>query len=133
MDFVERITRDGETLCLIVRDPGQLEATTFVTPPEFNMQVGFVVYPKGAEIPRHAHLPVERNVTSTSEVILVYRGSCAVDIYDDDRELVASRELATGDVVVLMSGGHGFRLLEDTILMEVKQGPYSGLEEKVRF
>ena len=47
--------------------------------------------------------------------------------------LIATRELATGDVMLMVGGGHGFRMLEDTVLLEVKQGPYTGVAEKERF
>ncbi len=56
-----------------------------------------------------------------------------VDMYDQDQALIAECGLGVGDVVVLIAGGHGFRMLEDTVLTEVKQGPYTGIEEKVRF
>lgn len=107
--------------------------TTFLTPPEFKQQVGFVVYPAGGEIARHVHLPLERHLTGTSEVLIIKKGRCLADFYNDDRELIASRELKEGDTLLMVSGGHGFRMLEDTIFMEIKQGPYTGLVEKERF
>jgi uncharacterized protein YjlB len=70
----------------------------------------------------------------TGEVLLVRRGRCVVDLYDGDGDVVASRELVRGDVILLTgSGGHAFRMQEDTVLLEVKQGPYTGLAEKERF
>jgi hypothetical protein len=66
-------------------------------------------------------------------VILVKKGRCLLDIYNDERELVATRELSAGDLMLMVGGGHGFRMLEDTILLEIKQGPYTGVEEKERF
>ena len=60
-------------------------------------------------------------------------GRCLIDIYGDDRELVATRELRQGDIMLMVGGGHGFRMLEDTVFLEVKQGPYTGLDEKERF
>jgi hypothetical protein len=69
----------------------------------------------------------------TSEVLIVRKGRCEVDFFDDARSLVATRELGVGDVMLLLSGGHGFRVLEDTVFCEVKQGPYTGLVEKERF
>ena len=62
-----------------------------------------------------------------------YKLPSNVDIFNDDRDLVATRELKTGDILLMISGGHGFRMLEDTIFIEIKQGPYIGLNEKVRF
>ncbi len=66
-------------------------------------------------------------------MLIVKRGRCEIDIYNDARELVATRELRQGDVMLMIAGGHGFRMIEDTILLEVKQGPYTGVDEKERF
>ena len=133
MEPIERILKGDTPLAYIIRSgfsPGQ---TTFFTPPEFKQQVGFVVYPEGGEIARHVHLPLERHLVGTSEVLVLRSGRCLIDIYDDDRELVATRELAQGDIMLMVGGGHGFRMLEDTVFLEVKQGPYTGLQEKERF
>jgi len=133
MDHVEQITSAGRPLAYIVRASLAPSATTFLTPPEFTQQVGFVVYPKGGEIARHNHVRIERNIDRTSEVLVVRSGRCELDIYDDDKSLVTTRILAQGDVMIMVGGGHGFRMLEDTVLLEVKQGPYMGREEKVLF
>lgn len=130
---VEVIEHEGIPLTYLVRTTAPPRTTTFLTPPEFKQQVGFVVYPEGAEIPRHVHRPLERRLVGTSEVILVQQGRCVLDIYSDDHRLVASRELVVGDLMLMVGGGHGFRMLEDTVLLEIKQGPYTGLEEKERF
>jgi hypothetical protein len=44
-----------------------------------------------------------------------------------------SRILSSGDVLLLAFGGHGFQMLEDCEVIEVKQGPYSGELDKTRF
>lgn len=64
---------------------------------------------------------------------MLRKGRCLIDIYNDDHALVATRELQAGDVMLMVGGGHGFRMLEDTVFLEVKQGPYTGLDEKERF
>ena len=69
----------------------------------------------------------------TSEVLIVRRGRCEIDIYNNERELVATRELWQGDIMLMVDGGHGFRMIEDTVFLEVKQGPYTGIDEKERF
>jgi hypothetical protein len=130
---VETIESGGRLLAYVIRAAFDRSETTFPTPPELNLQVGFVVYPEGGEVARHRHRPVERRLVGTSEVIVVRRGRCALDVYDDGGELVATRELATGDVMLMVGGGHGFRMLEPTVLLEVKQGPYTGADEKERF
>jgi len=133
MEAIERICWNEQQLCYIIRAELLPAKTTFLTPPEFKQQVGFVVYPKDAEIGRHVHRQIERRLTGTSEVLVLRKGRCLIDIYNDDHALVATRELQAGDVMLMVGGGHGFRMLEDTVFLEVKQGPYTGLDEKERF
>lgn len=132
MDF-EQITFRGAALACIIRASLQPARTTFLTPPELALQVGFIVYPAGGEVARHDHKPIERRLVGTSELLFVKSGRCEIDIYNDARELVATRELRTGDVMLMIAGGHGFRMLEPTTFIEVKQGPYTGMDEKERF
>ena len=133
MGPVEQIIWKDKPLAYIIRAEMVPGKTTFLTPSELNLQVGFVVYPAGGEVARHLHRPLERHIVGTSEVLVVKEGRCQMDIYDDDRRLVATRELRKGDIMLMVGGGHGFRMLEDTVLLEVKQGPYTGLDEKERF
>ena len=128
------VIRSGSArLCYILRGGSLPAATRFVTPSDVTLQVGHIVHPRGHEIARHAHRPQERLVSGSAEVLLVRRGRCEMDVYDNNRHLVATRELRAGDIVVLLDGGHGFRMLEDTVLLEIKQGPYSGPGEKEQF
>jgi quercetin dioxygenase-like cupin family protein len=130
---LETIALDGAVLAYIARCAELPTQTTFLTPDDCNLQVGHVVYPAGGEIARHMHLPVERHLVGTTEVILVERGRCEVDVFGPERQLVTTRELRSGDMLIAVGGGHGFRLLEDTVLLEIKQGPYPGGAEKERF
>jgi hypothetical protein len=132
-DLVERIFSGEQCLAYIIRASFLPEQTTFLTPPEYKQQVGYVVYPAGGQIQRHVHRPLERHLVGTSEVLVVRQGCCEVDLYNDDRQLVATRELREGDIMLMVGGGHGFRMLDDTVLIEVKQGPYTGIDEKERF
>jgi mannose-6-phosphate isomerase-like protein (cupin superfamily) len=133
MEFVEHIVFDGKPLAYIIRSQMVPKTTTFLTPSDFKQQVGFVVYPKGGEIQRHVHRPLERHLIGTSEVLVVRQGRCEIDIYSNQRQLVATEQLREGDILLMVDGGHGFRMLEDTVFVEIKQGPYTGLDEKERF
>jgi quercetin dioxygenase-like cupin family protein len=130
---LETIAADGVVLAYLSRSRPLPDKTTFVTPDDCNLQVGQVVYEGGTQIPRHMHLPVERHLTGTTEVLIVQQGRCEVDIFGADRQLVTTREMHVGDMLIAVAGGHGFRVLEDTVLLEVKQGPYPGGAEKERF
>lgn len=130
---IEWIKRNEHVLAIIIPAEYEPDATEFITPDSYKQQVGFVVYPKGGEIVPHIHHEMERNLLGTSEVLLVRHGHCWVDFYLKDKSPFCTRELKTGDVLVLVSGGHGFRMIADTTFLEVKQGPYVGEQEKEHF
>lgn len=133
LELVEEIRQDDQVLAIIIRHEHRPDQTAFVTPEDYKQQVGFIVHPQGHEIARHTHRAIERNMVGTSEVVVVRTGRCEVDLYGDDHSLVATRELRTGDVMLMVGGGHGFRMLEDTVFLELKQGPYLGVDEKELF
>lgn len=133
MDHIETVSTADEVLAYIVRAEAQPNETEFITPSDVTQQVGFIVYGAGEGVEPHVHTPLSRQLVGTTEVLMVRRGHMMVDFFDDGRHKVATCELGTGDAVVLVSGGHGIRFVEDTILLEVKQGPYTGLQEKERF
>jgi hypothetical protein len=105
--------------------------TTFFTDHDQSQQVGVIVSDK--DIIRHLHKPVTRTLTTTAEVLLIFSGSCVVDLYDDEKNFVASCELVAGNIVILTGGGHGFRMTPKATIIEVKQGPYGGPQEMERF
>ncbi len=130
---LETIASEGVVLAYIARAESGPGETRFLTPDDCNLQVGHVVYPGGSQIARHTHLPVKRELTGTTEVILVQRGRCELEVFDHRKELVRRCELRVGDILIAVGGGHGFRVLEDTVLLEVKQGPYVEGGDKERF
>lgn len=132
-DLIETIQADGKPLAMFIRASFLPPTTQFLTPDSYNQQIGYIAYPAGGVIKRHHHLPVERHLSVTSEVLIVRQGKAIADIYNDQKELVASREVKTGDVMVLLAGGHGFRVVEATVFLEIKQGPYMGVKDKVLF
>jgi hypothetical protein len=133
MTGVEVIHDGPEVIAYLIPGVASASTTQFITPNDATFQAGFVVYGEGGRVPAHVHLPVVRSVVGTSELLMVRTGRCIVDLYAADRRLIASRELAAGDAVLSLGGGHGFRMIEDTVLLEIKQGPYAGLVEKERF
>ncbi len=130
---IEWIKHGEDVLGLIIPSDYDPSASEFITPDSYKQQVGFIVYPKDGAIVPHIHHEMERCLHGTSEVLLVRHGHCWVDFYLGDKSPFCSRELKTGDVLVLVSGGHGFRMIEDTSFLEIKQGPYVGEQEKERF
>jgi len=106
---------------------------SFPTGYEDELQLGLFNHPKGHEIKRHYHPSFERNLKFTNEVLIILSGLVQVDIYDDLQELISTSRLGANSVVILRQGGHGFSIIEHAIIIEVKQGPYAGAEDKVLF
>jgi hypothetical protein len=117
---------------LLCNDYGQ-DGINFLTPPDFSQQLGYMKRPQGYVIAPHVHNPVPREVQYTKEVLFIKSGLVRVDFYDDDQTYLESRILESGDVILLAYGGHGFEMLEPTEMIEVKQGPYAGEDDKTRF
>ena len=69
----------------------------------------------------------------TQEVLFIKKGVLRVDFYDEYEDYLESRDLHAGDMILLVSGGHGFQVLEEVEMVEVKQGPYAGENDKKRF
>lgn len=131
--LVERIQYEGRLLALILRATFRSEGIEFFTPSDFSQQLGYMNRPKGYEIEPHVHNPVPRQVSYTKEVLFIRNGQVRVDFYDDGQSYLESRILNTGDVILLAFGGHGFEMLEASEVIEVKQGPYAGEDDKTRF
>lgn len=131
--IVEQCVEDGRLLALVVRNAYSPTKTAFVTPDDCQQQLGFIVYGAGTTIPRHSHLPIERRIVGTNEVVFVRKGRCTAEIYGRERTVIRRFELVQGDVIVLNGGAHGFVVHDDTVLMEIKQGPFMPAPEKERF
>lgn len=127
------IEHKGQTLAIVVPHDISVRGIRFFTPDHFSQQLAYMAHPAGHVIGAHVHREIERQIFYTQEVLIIRKGKVRVDFYDDARVNVESRELATGDVIVLVSGGHGFEILEETEIIEIKQGPYTGDADKIRF
>jgi hypothetical protein len=88
---------------------------------------------KGKIIDAHIHNPMLREVSYTQEALFIKSGKLRVDFYTENRTYLESRLLGAGDVILLVSGGHGFEVIEDIRMIEVKQGPYTDDKDKTRF
>lgn len=132
-NVIDKIMHQGELLALIVRDEFREPGITFFTDNDLSQQLAYMRHPAGKIIGAHVHKPVERNIAYTQETLFIKRGSLRVDFFDEQQVYLESRTLKAGDVILLIRGGHGFEVLEELEMIEVKQGPYAGDQDKVRF
>lgn len=131
--MIERILHQGEELAIIIRNDYHEEGIHFLTPGEYSQQLAYMHHPEGKVIAAHVHNEVHRSIHITQEVLVIKSGKLRVDFYDDHRAYLESRILAAGDIILLVAGGHGFQVLEEVEMVEIKQGPYAGDDDKVRF
>jgi mannose-6-phosphate isomerase-like protein (cupin superfamily) len=131
--MIEQI-RDGEKiLAIVIPAAYSADGIRFFTPDDYSQQLAFIGHPAGKVIPPHVHNSVLREVTYTQEVLFVRKGKVRIDFYDDGRRFLRSRVLGAGDAILLVSGGHGLEVIEAAEMIEVKQGPYLGDRDKIRF
>lgn len=133
MQTFEQIELNGQILGIIIRTEYVKDGIAFFTPDDFSQQLGYMNRPKDYVIAPHVHNLVERKVDLTQEVLFVKSGKVRVDFYDNAKNYLESRIISKGDIVLLAHGGHGFKMLEQSEMVEVKQGPYCGEMDKVRF
>ena len=132
-NLTENIMHNGQLLAIIIRRDFNCEGLSFFTPNEFSQQLAFMNHPAGHNIQPHVHKMVMREVYNTQEVLFVRKGKVRVTFYDEGQREVGTRTVEAGDVLMLVRGGHGFEMLEQAEIFEVKQGPYAGAEDKEKF
>jgi mannose-6-phosphate isomerase-like protein (cupin superfamily) len=133
MNSIQRITYDNLELAVIIKASFQKPGITFFTPSEYSQQLAYMKHPQGKLIQPHVHNPVKREVHYTKEVLFIRKGKLRVDFFTNEQNYIRSIILETGDVILLSEGGHGFEVLDDLEMIEVKQGPYAGETDKTRF
>ena len=133
MNNVIRINHNDETLAIVIKANYMKEGIEFFTPDDYSQQLAYMKHPQGKIILPHVHNEVKRQVHFTQEVLVIKSGKLRVDFYTQAKEYLESFMLEAGDVILLASGGHGFEVIEDVEMFEIKQGPYAGENDKIRF
>lgn len=132
--MIKQIKNGDLILAILITNDHRNEGIEFFTPDNFSQQLALMSHKKGKIIGAHVHNAVRREVDFTKEVLIVRKGKVRVDFYDDNQNyLEESIVIQEGDVILLAHGGHGFEVLEDCEMIEVKQGPHVGEKDKTRF
>lgn len=131
--MIENIVYKNEVLSLIIRSNYKSEGIEFFTDDENEQQLAYMNRKSNYIIEPHIHNKVKREVFFTQETLVIKSGKVRVDYYSNDKQYLESRILNGGDVALLVAGGHGLKMLEDSEIIEIKQGPYVGANDKVRF
>jgi hypothetical protein len=130
---LQEVTHNGQLLAMIIPHGYSRPGVNFFTPGTFSQQLAYMRHQEGHAIDPHTHNPVPREVTLTQEVLILRKGRLRVDFYDNSQTYLKSTIIEAGDVILLAAGGHGFTVLEEVEMIEVKQGPFAGMDDKSRF
>lgn len=131
--MIETIEYDGSQYAVIIRNNHHSEGIEFLTDGEYSQQLAYMHHMPGKLIDAHVHNREIRHVEYTQEVLVIRKGRLRVDFYRENHEYIESIVVEEGDVIMLVSGGHGFKVLEELEMVEIKQGPYLGENDKTRF
>jgi hypothetical protein len=133
MKGLTRIEKDGDIYAIVLRKDFSAPGPSFFTPGEFSQQLGMLIHPKGKTVKRHRHKLVKREIFRTQEVLLLLEGRIRVELFDDDGAPLRNVIMKPGDTILLARGGHKVKVLDDAKIIEVKQGPYAGFDDKEFF
>lgn len=131
--MLKRILYENNLVALVVKNNYSNDGIKFFTDDSSSFQMGYMSHSADTVIKAHVHNIVERKVVGTPEVLIIKKGKLRLDLYTQEKEYIESTILEKGDIVFLSYGGHGLKCLEDVDMIEVKQGPYLGVDDKVRF
>ncbi len=131
--MIVEIKNDDELIGMIIKSSFDKEGTSFFSSPEQPQQIAFMRLPTDSHIQPHFHNEIPRNIIFTQETLIIRKGKLRVDFYTLDQAYLESHILEAGDLLFLIAGAHGFKILEELEMYEVKQGPYLGDQDKVRF
>ena len=132
--MIEKIVHNKKMLALIVRGSYRKKrGITFFTPNESTQQFGYIKHKKKHIIKPHLHKKRQTKIYYTTEVILILKGILRVDFYNQFKKYLFSKILKSKDIIMLVSGGHGFKILKDVEMLEIKQGPYNLIKDKIKF
>jgi len=132
--MIEKIYNKKKLYALIVRSEFRKKnGINFFTPEDTNQQFGYMKHDKGHIIKPHKHKKRATKIFYTTEVIIIFKGTLRVDFYDQKQKYLFSKIIKEKDIIMLIHGGHGFKVLKKVEMIEVKQGPYSVEKDKIKF
>lgn len=132
--MIEKVYNQKKLYALIVRSSyKKKKGVSFFTDKNATQQFGYMNHKKNYIILPHRHNKRQSKILLTTEVIIILKGILRVDFYNNKEKYLFSKKLYENDLIMLSNGGHGFKVLKDTQMIEVKQGPYSLSMDKVKF
>ena len=132
--MIKEIVHKNKLYALVIKETYQdKKGISFFTKNADNQQIGFMSHPKNYLIKPHKHQKRETKIFITSEVIILQKGKLRVDFYDTNKKYLFSVIVKKNQIIMLVHGGHGFKVLEPVKMLEIKQGPFVSNKDKIKF
>ena len=134
MRELQTICDDHNVIAILIPSDLPVEGARFISPDDYPFQVGVLTHRAGSVLQAHSHAKIKIETDIFQEILILQLGRMEVDLYGLENQFLRSVVLEPGDAILLVDGGHGVRMLADSRILEVKQGPYPGDKAaKVRF
>ena len=130
---MEKVYYKKKLLAIIIKNYYKKKGINFFTENNFSQQIAFMNHKKNHIIQPHVHKTRLKKIYDTNEVLIILQGKLKVDFFSSKKKYLKSRFLEKGNILILLSGGHGFKILKDCKFIEVKQGPYNIKKDKEKF
>ena len=131
--MIKEIIHNKKLYALVVKSFRKKKGLSFFTKNSYNQQIGYMKHPKDFLIKPHLHSKRITKIFITSEVIVLQKGKLRVDFYNKKKKYLFSVYINKGEIIMLVHGGHGFKIIKDVEMLEIKQGPYLLSSDKVKF
>ena len=132
--MIKEIKHQGQILALIIKNFNKnKKGIKFFTPNNLSQQVAYMYHKKKHVIQPHLHKKRLKKIYDTNEVLIILDGKMKVDFFTTKKKYLKSEVLNKNNIIILMKGGHGFKIMKDCKFIEVKQGPYLADKDKERF
>ena len=132
--MVEKVLHKKKLFALIVRKNfRKMKGINFFTEKKDTQQFGYIKHKKNHIIKPHQHKKRLTKIFITTEVIIILKGTLRIDFYNNKKKYLFSKKIYANDIITLLDGGHGFKVLKDVEMIEVKQGPYNVSQDKIKF
>ena len=123
--MIELVKNEEIVYCIIIRSNYNNDGYNFFTEDSASMQIGSLIFKKGKIIEPHYHRKIDRISKKCAETIFVKKGRVKVNFYNPKNfNFLEYRILDPNDVMLIQDGAHGFEVIDDLEMIEVKLGPY---------
>ena len=111
--MIEKIFYKKKLLAMILPEKKNLKkGVNFLTPSHLTLQLGFIKHKSNTYIKPHTHKNYLRKIK---------------------KKYLFSKVVNKNKILILLEGSHGFKILRNCSIIEVKQGPFSLSMDKERF